>query len=590
MATVTGLTAERMLAIEAGSVVDGDVVGDNLILTKHDGSQVNAGNVRGPVGPAGPVGADLAVLAAIPVLDVGVLNQIRAGRQLTAVDFTNMGLSAPLGLWNLSDLTDASGNGRALINKGGVVFGTGINGGNNTAAQFTGDPAKALYIADVGAADPFRIRTGSIGCWVKTGKKTGASQAMITKSMTGGGWDGTGFDLSLGSTLAFVVNPNGSGAGVVCSGITDLSDDRWHFIVGTIDGVLLRLYVDGILEQIAISGPIAPTNYVGPLNIGSYGASAGSNASNPSFGRVDEAFVTADVLSEDQIRNLYCVKIPHALGAIPSRFALKVRRRRRGAALAVGDFPVQPLRLHNFSGGSLADAGSNGTPLANNNGATSVSGADGLAGNAFGFSPAQTQYLSATDALLPAAFASRSYGCWMKAAGPHPSGNMVLMTWGAAGNRELLFTNSGNSGLYHLSGADQIGPGPFMLDGQWHFVVVTEDNAPLDGVKRKIYVDGRLVIASTVLGSITLGGANMFRVGSDIDNTARFVGQLDAVFVCGQTLTVEQIQVLYAKGSQTLSSSPKNAGDHIESADAANVFAIFDTIDLQNQIDLTVAA
>ena len=56
MATVTGLTAERMLAIEAASVVDGDVVGDNLILTQHGGTQINAGNVRGPQGAPGPVG------------------------------------------------------------------------------------------------------------------------------------------------------------------------------------------------------------------------------------------------------------------------------------------------------------------------------------------------------------------------------------------------------------------------------------------------------------------------------------------------------------------------------------------------------
>lgn len=48
MATVDGLTKARMLAIEAASVVDGDVVGDNLILTKHDGSTIDAGNVRGP--------------------------------------------------------------------------------------------------------------------------------------------------------------------------------------------------------------------------------------------------------------------------------------------------------------------------------------------------------------------------------------------------------------------------------------------------------------------------------------------------------------------------------------------------------------
>jgi hypothetical protein len=47
MATVTGLTAARMLEIESASVVDGVVVGDNLVLTKHDGSQVVAGNLRG---------------------------------------------------------------------------------------------------------------------------------------------------------------------------------------------------------------------------------------------------------------------------------------------------------------------------------------------------------------------------------------------------------------------------------------------------------------------------------------------------------------------------------------------------------------
>lgn len=58
MATVTGLTAERMLEIEAASVVDGAIVGDDLILTKHDTSTINAGNVRGPEGPVGPAGVD----------------------------------------------------------------------------------------------------------------------------------------------------------------------------------------------------------------------------------------------------------------------------------------------------------------------------------------------------------------------------------------------------------------------------------------------------------------------------------------------------------------------------------------------------
>jgi hypothetical protein len=59
MATVTVYTAARMKAIEDASVIDGEVVGDNLILTRFDESTIDAGNVRGPVGPVGspnPVG------------------------------------------------------------------------------------------------------------------------------------------------------------------------------------------------------------------------------------------------------------------------------------------------------------------------------------------------------------------------------------------------------------------------------------------------------------------------------------------------------------------------------------------------------
>lgn len=53
MGSVTGLTAARMLAIEAASVVGGAISGNDLVLTKHDGTTFNAGNVRGPQGPQG---------------------------------------------------------------------------------------------------------------------------------------------------------------------------------------------------------------------------------------------------------------------------------------------------------------------------------------------------------------------------------------------------------------------------------------------------------------------------------------------------------------------------------------------------------
>lgn len=56
MATVTGFTAERMQVIENESIIDGDIVGDDLILIRRDLTTINAGNVRGPQGIQGPVG------------------------------------------------------------------------------------------------------------------------------------------------------------------------------------------------------------------------------------------------------------------------------------------------------------------------------------------------------------------------------------------------------------------------------------------------------------------------------------------------------------------------------------------------------
>jgi len=59
MAIITGLTAERMEEIEDSIVTDGYVSGDDLILQRHDGSTVNAGNVRGAAATAPPVVSSL---------------------------------------------------------------------------------------------------------------------------------------------------------------------------------------------------------------------------------------------------------------------------------------------------------------------------------------------------------------------------------------------------------------------------------------------------------------------------------------------------------------------------------------------------
>jgi microcystin-dependent protein len=61
MGTITGLTAERMIEMENATVIDGDIVGDNLVLKTRDGTSIDAGSVRGPVGPPGINGSGFVI-------------------------------------------------------------------------------------------------------------------------------------------------------------------------------------------------------------------------------------------------------------------------------------------------------------------------------------------------------------------------------------------------------------------------------------------------------------------------------------------------------------------------------------------------
>lgn len=528
-----------------------------------------------------------AAIATRSILDVGVDTQTRAGRQLALADFTTLlGLSAPVGLWNLGDTSDISGNSRTLSNKGTVTFGAGITGAATEAAIFTGSTAQALYIADTGGADPFRIRTGSWGCWFKTAKR-GTFQMLISKDHASTnanksyyiGVDSTTNSIQASATVdtsATVINATGT---------TIVTDDRWHFAVATFDGNRTALYIDGVLEIVAEgNGLLNPSP--SPFNIGGRQADGSTIANLPHYGRVDEAFVTGDVLTLRQIRLLYALKLAHGLAITPQTARVSVRPRSRGAALVSGDFPTQPLRLHNFTAGALTDAGSNNVTLTNNNTAVAVAGADGTANGAFQFIGGSSQYLSSTDTGLPSGTATVTMGCWAKIRDLAMSS---ILNYGSAVNTErLVYQTGGAVRLFDNSG--EIDSVIYIADGNWHFIVAIWDAAAADGLVKKLYIDGRLAVSGTAsVQSITLGGANAFRVGRRVAaGTNYFSGSIDSVFVCDYALTASAIASLYAKGSLALGVSPKNPGDHVELIDATNMYVVGDTLESQHQIDLGV--
>ena len=333
------------------------------------------------------------------------------------------------------------------------------------------------------------------------------------------------------------------------NGTSNVCDDRWHFICFVFDSSMLRIFVDGVLDvSVSTGGVLFPGNV--PLNIGSSSADSSTNAGSPHFGRIDEVFITADVLLEDQIRNLYCAKIPHTLTVVPTRASLNVRRQRRGSALTVADFSTPPLRLYNFSGGSFADEGSQNQVLTNN-AAVVANGADGTAGNAFLFK-GNGPSLIGNDTGLPTT-GPCSFGCWFKT---NIGGGQIVMQIGGSTFTAIFVGSSTVGWIDAPNGADNM-HGPYVSDGLWHQAIITEDSAPVDGIKRKMYVDGKLVASSVSRNIVVLGGFNYFRIGDNPGNTSTFNGSIDGVFVCGYVLTMQEVMKLYAKGSQALATITK---------------------------------
>lgn len=71
MTSVTGMTAARMQQIEDESIINGLITAGHLILTRHDGTPIDAGPVIGPAGPVGPAGPTSIAIATSITRPVG---------------------------------------------------------------------------------------------------------------------------------------------------------------------------------------------------------------------------------------------------------------------------------------------------------------------------------------------------------------------------------------------------------------------------------------------------------------------------------------------------------------------------------------
>lgn len=154
MATVTGLTADRMLTIEAESIVGAHLNVDNLILVRHDGSTIDVGSIRGPQGPPYLSGVDT-----INTQTIGGVKTFTRGVIITpsATGESPLAINAPSGL--STHLVNILLNSLAqfrIDNIGSVLalgntnkFGRGAFGGTGVAVQLSED-ATNTFISAIG--------------------------------------------------------------------------------------------------------------------------------------------------------------------------------------------------------------------------------------------------------------------------------------------------------------------------------------------------------------------------------------------------------------------------------------------------------
>lgn len=525
----------------AGIGVNGDFYIDTTNTRLYGPKAAGAwpGTYTSLIGPAG-TGGGVAVITNAPILDVGATNNRHAGRTFAATDFTtDLSLNTPVGIYNLSDLTDASGSARVLVNKGAAAFGKGVTGAATEALWLTGGNTSLLYRSDTGASDPFRLKWGSWGCWFRTCKR-GADQFLVSKM------DATNYSYKLAISTSNVIQ-GGVGTGGAAwatspTGTTDVCDGRWHFAVVTYDGGRMYVYVDGNLETAGTTsqGTITQAG-AGPLNIGAGFGDVSVVGQFMHNGQIDSAFVTPDVLSQEHVRILGAQKIAHTLGSIPKTISVNARRKARGGVLASADYPTAPKHLYNLD--NLNDLGSLNNALTAVNTPVQGPGPDGQNNGAYIFASGSSQSLTGTDTGLPTTGA-RTIGCWYRTTGTGITA-FGYGTWSGDSAFGIHVNVSGQVALTTF-GTNRVTHGTATNDGSWHFVAATYDPAPVDLLKYKLFVDGVLRDAQVGAAATTvLSGA----AGVKVANGAAFWnGGVARGFVTDYAMDPADIMALYAKG------------------------------------------
>jgi len=392
------------------------------------------------------------------------------------------------------------------------------------------------------------ISNFSISAWVKsTSTTSGSNNGIVYKR-------GTAYQYSQGYRLNM---PNGVFNFHIADGTNYISlssttagknDGGWHHVVGVAErGVILKLYIDGVLDGTAVETTVgnidsSGTNFaIGALN------TAGTSFYHPFNGLIDDVRIYNRALSASEIAGLY------AQGST-GKTTMNASQNNQLTSGLVGLWSFNGSDVSGTTAYDRSGSGNNGTLT---NGPSIY---PGKVGQSIDFDGTD-DYVSAADA------ASLDFGA---------SSDFVLSGWVyrdtsttddtiVAKRNGIANTDDGyiayiddTDGKLHVEVSDNadadefelVSNSTFTTPGWNHFAIVWDDDSTAN---TEIYINGvgDGATETGTQGNIgDLGNTLTLRVGAESDNGNPFDGKLDEIRVYNRTLSSSEIKDQYDFGGR----------------------------------------
>ncbi len=463
------------------------------------------------------------------------ISEVNVGRTNNSggADFFK-GLIDDLKVYNRS-LTDEELN--AKFNGGRNVYykfennledssGNNLNGSLLNGTGFSSSSKKDAYAAHLDGIDNYMLvphstpfdmtRTLSVSYWVKAAAEQNAVFTLLDKSSDAEAFTGWFMQGNADGNISWGFG-NGTDFASTVTASVDIRDNKWHLITGTYDGADLKIYIDGVLNNIKAETSDIALN-AGPFYIG------GTQAGDGFKGLLDELAVYSYALNEAEVKRLFD-------DALLVHYPM--------------DNSWNDAWIYNFNG------------AANN----STFSTDSILGTHSGLFNGTNAYVNSVDSTMFENLSELTLEAWVKFNGaPSRTEGIITKSSPSANDRgfELYRSNTGYIGFLVpdvATGANRRISSQQILDNDWHHIVaVFKGGTALD-----IYIDGQLDNGSLFDGFPAVARANAATLKVGTRDTAWqewLNGLLDDVRLYKRALSHDEIAEHFVRGGGNIINAP----------------------------------